>query len=112
MLLEMLKTKSKLDWCLSNKDRLRRIPPNSREAVEHIGKAEHNLLAADYNIKGGFDDWAVSQCYYAMYHGLLAILFKFGYESKNHGCTINTVEYLIETKAIEFDIEDIIFIRR
>jgi len=107
----MLKTKSKLDWCLSNKDRLKKIPPNSRKAAEHIEKAKHNLLAADYNIKGGFDDWAVSQCYYAMYHGLLAILFKFGYESKNHECTVNTVEYLIETKIIDFDIEDIVFIR-
>lgn len=94
----MQKTKAKLDWCLSNKDRLKKISSNNKKAIEHIEKAKHNLLAADYNIKGGFNDWAVSQCYYAMYHGLLAILFKFGYESKNHECTINTVEYLIKTK--------------
>lgn len=107
----MPKTESKLDWCLSNEDRLKKIPPNSRRAIEHIEKAKHNLLAADYNIKGKFADWAVSQCYYAMYHGLLAILFKFGYESKNHECTIRAVEYLIGIKKVNLDISDIIFIR-
>ena len=63
----MLRQKSKLDWCLSNEDRLKRIPVNNIKSKEHMEKAKHNLLAADYNIKGGFNDWAVSQAYYAMY---------------------------------------------
>ena len=107
----MQKNRSRLDWCLSNEDRLRRIPSNNLKSKEHIEKAKHNLLAAGYNIKGGFSDWAVSQTYYAMYHGLLAILYKFGYESKNHECTISAVEHLIETKKVELDIKDVIFIR-
>jgi uncharacterized protein (UPF0332 family) len=69
------------------------------------------LQAADYNIKGGFSDWGVSQSYYAMYHALLSILFKMGYKSKNHECTINAVEYLIEEGKIDLDIKDIAFIR-
>ena len=96
----MPKNKSQLDWCLSNEDRLKRIPANNLKSKEHIEKAKHNLLAEDYNIKGSFNDWAVSQAYYAMYHGLLAILYKFGYESKNHGCTISAVEHLIEIKKM------------
>lgn len=107
----MPKNKSILNWCLSNQDRLKKIPPNNIKSKEHIEKAKHNLLAADYNIKGGFNDWAVSQAYYAMYHGLLAILYHFGYESKNHECTISAVEYLIEIKSIQLDIKDIAFIR-
>jgi len=107
----MQRFKSKLDWCLSNNNRLKRINPNSKKATEHIGKARHNLLAADYNIKGGFDDWVVSQCYYAMYHSLLAILYKNGYESKNHECTINAVEHLIKIKKININIDYITFIR-
>ena len=103
--------RNKLDWCLSNESRLRKIPPNNLRSKEHIEKAKHNLLASDYNVKGGFNDWAVSQAYYAMYHGLLAILYKFGYESKNHECTISAVEHLIETKKIQLDIKDIAFIR-
>ena len=107
----MLKSKSKFEWCIANEKRLKKIPSNNKKAKEHVEKAKHNLLAADYNIKGGFNDWAVSQCYYAMYHGLLAILYKFGYESRNHECTISTVEYFIELKKINLDIKDIAFIR-
>lgn len=103
--------KSKLDWCLSDKDRLQRALPDIPKSRDHIEKAKHNLLAADYNIKGGFSDWAVSQAYYAMYHGLLAILYKFGYASKNHECTISAVEHLIKTKKIQLDLKDIAFIR-
>jgi len=107
----MPKNKSKIDWCLENEKRMRMIPPNNNLAKAHIIKSKHNLNAADYNVSGGFDDWAISQAYYAMYHGLLAILFKKGFESKNHECTINAIEYLIETNQINFSKEDIAFIR-
>lgn len=103
--------KQKLDWCLAKENRMKEIKPNDRLSEEHINKAKHNLRAADYNIKGGFSDWGVSQAYYAMYHSLLAVLFKFGYESKNHECTINAVEYLIEEGKINLDNKDIAFIR-
>jgi uncharacterized protein (UPF0332 family) len=103
--------KKKLDWCLARESRMKRIKANEKLSEEHINKAKHNLRAADYNNKGGFTDWSVSQSYYAMYHALLAVLFKFGYESKNHECTINTVEYLIEEKKLNLDLRDIAFIR-
>ncbi|MBS3092303.1 HEPN domain-containing protein [Candidatus Pacearchaeota archaeon] len=107
----MPNSKSKLDWCLASEKRMKNILPNDKLSKEHIEKAKHNLKAADYNIKGHFDDWAVSQSYYAMYHALLAILFKKGFESKNHECTINTVEFLIEAKEINLNMEDLSFIR-
>lgn len=103
--------KEKLDWCLARETRMKKIKPSETLLHEHMNKAKHNLRAADYNIKGGFSDWGVSQFYYSMYHALLAILFKFGYESKNHECTINTVEYLIEEGKINLDLKDIAFIR-
>ncbi len=101
----------KLNWCLAKETRMKKIKPNGKLSEEHIKKAKHNLEAADYNIKGGFSDWGVSQSYYAMYHSLLSILFKIGYESKNHECTINAVEYLIEQGRINLDMKDIAFIR-
>lgn len=103
--------KEKLDWCLARETRMKKITPNEKLSQEHINKAKHNLRAADYNIKGGFSDWGVSQFYYSMYHALLAVLFKLGYESKNHECTINAVEYLIEEGKIHLDLKDIAFIR-
>ena len=103
--------KQKLDWCLAKETRMKKIKPNNKLSEEHINKAKHNLQAADYNIKGGFSDWGVSQSYYSMYHALLGILFKLGYESKNHECTINTVKYLIGEGKINLDLKDIAFIR-
>ena len=107
----MSNSKNRLNWCLENAKRMRKIKPNDKLSKEHIEKAKHNLKAADYNVQGHFDDWAVSQSYYAMYHALLAILFKKGFESKNHECTISTVEFLIESKEIDLSMEDISFIR-
>lgn len=107
----MSDSKDRLSWCLASEKRMRKIEPNYKLSKEHIEKAKHNLKAADYNVQGHFDDWAVSQSYYAMYHSLLAVLFKKGFESKNHECTISTVEFLIETKEVNLSMEDISFIR-
>ncbi|MDO8747673.1 MAG: HEPN domain-containing protein [Candidatus Omnitrophota bacterium] len=75
-------------------------------------KALHNLKAVDYNIKGDFGDWAVSAAFYAMYHSLLAILFKLGYDSRNQECTINATDYFIKTSKIKLDTKYIAMIRR
>src|SRR3989338_6153428 len=107
----MPNSKSKLDWCLASEKRMKNILPNDKLSKEHIEKAKHNLRAADYNVKGHFDDWVVSQSYYAMYHALLAILFRKGFDSKNHECTFNTIEILIESGEIDFSREDLTFIR-
>ena len=90
---------------------MKKIASDIKLSKDHINKAKHNLRAADFNIQGGFSDWAVSQLYYSMYHSLLAILFMKGYESKNHECTINTIDYLIENGEISLGSEDIAFIR-
>jgi len=107
----MQKNRSKLDWCLNNEKLMKKIKPNEREAKAHIEKAKHNLKAADFNIKGEFEDWAVSQLYYAMYHSLLSILFSNGYESRNHECTFKMVEKLILDKKINLELGDIALIR-
>ena len=112
-------TERKFYWCLKKgksggrKHRgLRKIKPNPEEANNHIQKALHNLEAVDYNIKGGFGDWAVSASFYAMYHSLLAILYKLGYDSRNQECTINAVEHFIKTGKIKLDSKYIAMIRR
>jgi len=107
----MSNSKDRLNWCLESEKRMKKIRPNDKLSKEHIDKAKHNLMAADYNVQGHFSDWAVSQSYYAMYHSLLAILFKKEFESKNHECTISTVEFLIEAKEISLSMENLSFIR-
>ncbi len=42
-----------------------------------------------------------------MYHCLLAILWKYGYESRNQACTFAIIEKIINERKIEISIEEI-----
>lgn len=107
----MSKASNHVKWCLNkakkeidNGDQHRglvKVMPNQELAVEHLAKAEHNLEAFLHNKKGGFYDWTISIGFYVMYHCNLAIISKFGYESRNQECTIALMESLIENKNID-----------
>ena len=58
-------------------------------------------------MKGGYVDWAVSAGFYAMYHCLLAILAKNGYESRNQECTFAAIEILIREGKSETSLESL-----
>ena len=104
--------RNKLEWCLNKAKKeskthhgLKEINPNTRKANEHIEKANHNLKAMIYLIRGDLYDWAINASFYSMYHCLLAILSKYGYESRNQECTFAVIEYLIETKKLDLDLK-------
>ena len=109
----MSNVKSKLNWCLEKAKKeinegkkhkgLVLINSDIKKAREHIIKAEHYLKATDYLKKGNFSDISASTVFYSMYHCLLAIAAKFGYESRNQECTFALISFLIEDKKIEFD---------
>ena len=80
-----------------------RIKPDEQFALEYIKKAEHNLDAFLHNKDGGFYDWTISIGFYVMYHCCLAIITKFGYESRNQECTLALIESLIEDKKLNKD---------
>ena len=104
---------NKVKWCLNKAKKelgegtkhrgLVKINPDIEGAKSHILKAEHNFKAVISFDKTGFSDWAVSAAFYTMYHCFLAIVLKFGYESRNQDCTIALVENLREQKLIEID---------
>ena len=106
----MSHAENKVQWCLAkakkelqegNKHRgLTQISPNLIQAKEHLLKAEHNLKATLYLQKGGYTDWCSSSLFYTIYHCFLAIISKFGYESRNQECTFALISYLIETNRI------------
>lgn len=103
---------NKMEWCLNKAKKegekhrgLKEVNPNIEKADKHIEKANHNFKAMVYLIKGNFPDWAISASFYSMYHCLLAVLAKHGYESRNQECTFAAVEHLIRNKKIDLDIE-------
>jgi len=109
----MSEASNKVRWCISKAKReletstLHRGLVEKRQDMElgkkHITKAEHNLKAAIYFEKGGFSDWSVSAFFYCIYHCFLAILRKYGYESRNQECTIAVIEMLRDEGKIDID---------
>lgn len=108
----MSHAKNKIEWCLKKAEKegekhrgLIKIQPDIEKAKKHIKKAEHYLKATNYLKEGDFSDISVSTVFYSMYHCLLAIAVKFGYESKNQECTFALIYSLIEDNKIDFEKE-------
>ena len=111
----MTHAKNKVEWCIrkaekelkeSGKHRgLVKIKPDKIKAKDHVAKAEHYLKATEYLKKGDFSDISASTVFYSMYHCLLAIAAKAGYESGNQECTFALIYNLIEEKKIDFSQE-------
>lgn len=105
----------KISWCLAKAEReqrergvhrgLRRVRPNRELAREHIVKAEHYLSATEHLKQGGFSDISASTVFYAIYHCLLAIAVKFGYDSRNQECTFALIRSLREEGKINLRVE-------
>ena len=110
----MSQMKNKVRWCLNKAKKeitengkhrgLIEIKPNKNKAIEHIKKAEHYLEATLF-LKEKFSDISASTVFYSMYHSMLAILAKFGYESGNQECTFALIYSLVEDKKINLEKE-------
>lgn len=109
----MSKAENKVQWCLNQAKKqltegrkhrgLVKVMPDNKLAAEYVGKAEHNLEFFLIAKKNGFYDWAINIGFYVTYHCCLAIITKFGYESRNQDCTLAAVESLIEEGKVDKD---------
>ncbi|HLD04483.1 MAG TPA: HEPN domain-containing protein [Candidatus Nanoarchaeia archaeon] len=75
---------------------LRRVSPNDELAKKHLTKALHNLEAMTALHDLHYSDWSASTAFYTIYHGLLAVLARYGYESRNQFCTLSLIEEFIK----------------
>jgi len=103
---------NKVEWCLKKGEKegtkhrgLVKIKRNEKIIKAHIKKAEHNLNAIIDFKKSGYSDWSASAAFYSIYHCFLAIINKFGYESRNQECTFALIYTLIEDGKIDLDKE-------
>jgi len=109
----MSHAENKVNWCLRKAEKEilegkkhRGIIKKKEDIIQarrHIAKAEHNLMAISYFNKGGFSDWSLSAVFYCIYHCFLAIIEKFGYESRNQECTLSLIRHLKEQGKIEIE---------
>ncbi len=80
---------------------LRKVKSDSKESDAHLAKALHNFEAMTRFREIGYSDWSASAAFYTLYHGLLAILSRRGYESRNQSCTFAVLEDLVDKGIIK-----------
>ncbi|MBI3034872.1 hypothetical protein HYY71_00985 [Candidatus Woesearchaeota archaeon] len=92
-----------LKWCLKDPKRLVKTKPDLDLAQKHIKKSEYNYGAVQTLERLKIYDWAFNVGFYSIYHCFLAILAKYGYESRNQACTITVILTLINEKKLDMD---------
>jgi uncharacterized protein (UPF0332 family) len=70
------------------KSNLHKIPVNIERAKGHLDKAHSDLRAMRTMFDNELFDWTVICGYYAMYHAVLASLFRIGIRATAHYCAI------------------------
>ena len=92
-----------LKWCLKDPKRLIKAKPDLDLAQKHVKKSEYNYSVVQTLEGLKIYDWALNVGFYAIYHCFLAILAKYGYESRNQACTITVLLTLINEKKLDLD---------
>lgn len=67
---------------------LQKVPVSNERAQQHIEKAHHNLRAMKLMFDNDLFDWTIICGYYAMYHAVLASLYKIGIRATAHYCAL------------------------
>ncbi|MBU1136011.1 MAG: hypothetical protein KJ559_00685 [Nanoarchaeota archaeon] len=81
------------------------IQPDNKRAQEYLDKAKMNLELCDFYKEKGFDYKIPEEWFYTLYYCALAILSRFGIESRSQKCTANFLRYIKEKGLIEYDNE-------
>ena len=94
-----------LKWCMKDPKRLIKTKPDLDLAQKHVKKSEYNYGVVQTLERLKIYDWAFNVGFYAIYHCFLAILAKYGYESRNQACTTTILLTLINEKKLDLDKE-------
>ena len=79
--------------------------PDSKKAEEYIKKAKKNLEICEIYKQMRLDYKIPEEWFYTLYYCALAILTKFGVESRSQRCTALFLRYLKNNELIEYDDE-------
>lgn len=72
----------------TGKPNLHKITVDTKNSERHIDKAHSNLRAMQLMFDNNLFDWTIICGYYAMYHAVLASLFRIGIRATAHYCAI------------------------
>jgi uncharacterized protein (UPF0332 family) len=77
--------------------------PNNEKAKEYIQKAKRELELCDLYKEKGFEYKIPEEWFYTLYYCALAILSKFGVESRSQRYTALFLDYIKQKGLIEYD---------
>lgn len=81
------------------------VKPNQDEAKDFIMKAKRNLELCHLYKENGFEYKLPEEWFYSLYYCALAILARFGVESRSQRCTALFLRYLKQKGLIKYDDE-------
>lgn len=81
------------------------IGADGEKAEEYVRKAKTNLELCDFFRRRRFDYKIPEEWFYTLYYCALAILAKFGIESRSQRCTALFLRYVRDKGIIEYDEE-------
>ncbi|HJX06368.1 MAG TPA: hypothetical protein VJ461_06685 [Candidatus Nanoarchaeia archaeon] len=81
------------------------VKPSNKVAEEYIAKSKINLQLCDLYKQQGYDYKIPEEWFYTLYYCALAILSKFGVESRSQKCTTAFLRYAKDSELIEYDDE-------
>ena len=79
--------------------------PDNKKAEEYVAKAKMNLELCYFYKEKGFDYKIPEEWFYTFYYCALAILTKFGIESRSQKCTALFLRYAKDNGLINYDDE-------
>ena len=81
------------------------VDPSQKKAEEYLNKARDSLKFCEIYKNSGSDYKIPEEWYYSLYYCALAILCKFGIETRSQRCTAFFIKYVKEKGLIEYDSE-------
>jgi len=81
------------------------VEPSLKKAEEYLDKARDSLRFCEIFKNAGADYKIPEEWYYSLYYCALAIICKFGVETRSQRCTALFVKYVKEKGLIEYDDE-------
>ncbi len=89
---------------LNKEGKLQITEPSDVVSESYLKKSESHLESAKILLNSEKLEECVSMAYYAMYHSLLAVLFKCGIKSENHSASILILEELFKKRDLAREI--------
>jgi len=81
------------------------VSPDLKKAKEYLAKAKKNIEICELFKEKGYDYKIPEEWFYTLYYCALAILSKFGVETRSQKCTAAFLKYVKEKGLIDYDDE-------